>query len=108
MDDSSVWVGDKKRAEETSHPTVRVRVTGSGPNWVCLCETKQAIEDTYNLQEQRQEPGKQAGGGHQPNSTRRNTTLHPVTLGSSHRSSSTTGYAYGLWMDRDKTLDPKP
>eukprot|EP00955_Chlamydomonas_euryale_P084442 363965-Chlamydomonas_euryale.AAC.25 len=34
--------------EQTQVGYVRVRVEGSGPNWVCLCQTKQAIKD--NLQ----------------------------------------------------------
>eukprot|EP00955_Chlamydomonas_euryale_P067265 359802-Chlamydomonas_euryale.AAC.6 len=34
---------------------VRVRATGSGPDWVCLCETKKAIKE--NLQGQRVKNG---------------------------------------------------
>eukprot|EP00955_Chlamydomonas_euryale_P107966 365810-Chlamydomonas_euryale.AAC.30 len=39
-----------------------VRVTRSGPNWVCLCQKKQAMEG--NLQGRRVKSGEQAGGGH--------------------------------------------
>eukprot|EP00955_Chlamydomonas_euryale_P016816 179460-Chlamydomonas_euryale.AAC.4 len=81
-----------------------VGVVGSGPHWTCLCETKQAIKD--HLQGQLVQNQGHAGGGHQPSLTGpHRTTLHSVTLNSSHRCSST---IQSLWSCKQVWKTERP
>eukprot|EP00955_Chlamydomonas_euryale_P059828 357504-Chlamydomonas_euryale.AAC.2 len=61
-----------------------------GSNWVCLCETKQAIKD--NVQGQRVRNGGQAGGGHQPNPTTQGAATSHTPLDSTARPSILSPY----------------